>query len=136
MPETVWNTMLAPVTYQLWTSVFAAGSYFEGSWEQGERIRFLGPGGSGMTSAIAESRPHEFLSIQHLGFVKDGVEDTESAEVRSWAPAFENYHFSAVGAATELEVTMDVAPEWEEHMVDAWPEALAKLKALCEELAS
>lgn len=85
-----------------------------------------------MTSVIAENRPHEFLSIRHLGIIKDGVEDTESEEARSWAPAFENYTFSASGTSTELAVDMDVTPEFEEYMVETWPKALAKLKAISE----
>lgn len=88
--EAVWNVMFAPETYKIWTAEFSEGSYFEGSWAKGERIRFLSPDGCGMTSVIAENRPHEFLSIRHLGIIKDGVEDTESEEARSWAPAYEN----------------------------------------------
>jgi len=115
--ETVWQLMLAPDTFKLWTSEFAEGSYFEGSWNEGDRIRFLTPGGEGMTSVIAESRPHEFVSIKHLGFIKDGVEDTESEAVRSWAPAFENYTLSdAGGGATRLDVDMDVTPDFEDFM--------------------
>lgn len=131
-PETVWEIMLAPATYRLWTSEFAEGSYFEGSWAKGERIRFMGPDGSGMTAVIAENRPHEFLSIKHLGMIKDGIEDTDSEAVRRWAPAFENYSFSKAGPTTELRVDMDVTPEFEEYMTKTWPKALSRLKALCE----
>jgi hypothetical protein len=77
--ETVWDAMLAPDTYRLWTAEFAVGSYFESSWATGERIRFLVPGGSGMTSVIVENRPHEFLSTKHLGYIANGVEDTSEA---------------------------------------------------------
>lgn len=128
----VWNAMLAPETYKMWTAEFCEGSYFEGSWAKGERIRFLSPDGCGMTSVIAENRPHEFLSIRHLGIIKDGVEDTESEEARSWAPAYENYSFSASGTSTELAVDMDVTPEFEEYMAKTWPKALDKLKAISE----
>lgn len=128
----VWNVMLAPHTYKLWTAEFAEGSSFEGSWAAGERIRFLAPGGEGLTSVIAENRPHEFLSIKHLGSIKDGVEDTESESVRRWAPSFENYSFSDVGSGTELRVDMEVTPEFEQYMAKTWPKALAKLKAICE----
>jgi uncharacterized protein YndB with AHSA1/START domain len=131
-PSVVWNTMLAEDTYRIWTSEFAEGSYFEGSWNEGERIRFLAPGGSGITSVIAESRPNEFISIKHLGFIKNGVEDTGSDEVRSWAPSFENYSFSRAGSSTELKVALDVPLEYEESMAKTWPKALARLKAICE----
>lgn len=128
----VWNTMISQDTYRIWTSPFTEGSYYEGSWKQGERIRFMAPNGGGMVAVIAENIPYEFLSIKHLGFIQNGVEDTESDEVKKWAPCFENYAFSGDGNITEIEVTIDVAPEWEEHMQNTWPKALAKLKEICE----
>jgi hypothetical protein len=36
--QTVWNTLLAPDTFRLWTAEFAEGSYYEGSWDEGARI--------------------------------------------------------------------------------------------------
>ncbi len=129
----VWDAMLTPSTYKTWTSVFMEGSYYEGSWEKGERIRFLGPGGDeGMLAVIAENRPHEFLSIKHIGQIRNGVEDTESEEARQWAPSFENYYLKEAGTSTELTVTVDIPPEFEGFMEESWPVALAKLKAICE----
>ena len=130
---TVWDTLLAPDTYRLWTAEFAEGSYFEGAWETGARIRFLVPSGHGMVSVIAANRPQEFLSIKHIGYVKDGIEDTESEMVRAWAPAFENYSLSYAGLSTHLQIDIDVTPEFEEYMTKVWPKALARLKQLCEE---
>jgi hypothetical protein len=118
--------------FKLWTEAFIEGSYFEGSWNKGERIKFLTPAGEGMSSIIAENIPFEFLSIKHLGFIKNGVEDVESPEVKSWAPVFENYTFRDRDGATELNVDMDVVQEFEEHMNSAWPKALARLKGICE----
>jgi uncharacterized protein YndB with AHSA1/START domain len=134
--EVVWETVIGPVTYRIWTAAFTEGSYFEGTWAKGERMRFLAPGGQGMVSEIAESRPHEFISIKHLGEIKDGVEDTESEAVRSWAPCFETYTFTQAGAATELTVDMDMAESFEEYMTGVWPKALSQLKALCEARAA
>jgi uncharacterized protein YndB with AHSA1/START domain len=132
--QTVWDVMLEPETYKIWAAEFAEGSYFEGSWEEGARIRFLAADGQGgMTSVIAENRPLERISIRHLGMIQNGVEDTESEEVRAWAPVYESYTFSDSGSATELKVDMDVAPDWEGYMLETWPKALARLKALCEE---
>ena len=135
--ETVWTAMLGPETYRVWTTPFCEGSYYEGSWNTGERIRFLGPGGEGgMTSIIAESRRPELVSIRHLGIVKDGVEDTTSPAAKAWAPSFETYTFVDVGGATELTAELETPPDFEAFMDDAWPKALAKLKEICEEPAS
>ena len=128
----VWDIMLGPETFKAWTSAFAEGSYFEGSWDAGRKVRFLIPDGSGMTSMIAENRPYEFVSIRHLGVVKDGIDDTESEVARNWAPACENYTFTDLGASTKLKVDVESPPDFEASMADAWSLALAKLKALCE----
>jgi hypothetical protein len=85
-----------------------------------------------MVSIIAENRPCEFLSIKHLGEIKNGVEDTTSDTARAWASALENYSFTDVGSLTRLEVTVDVTPDFEEYMNRTWPKALAALKDLCE----
>ena len=129
----VWSTMLEQETYRIWTAEFSEGSYFEGSWEEGEKIRFLGPGGSGgMSSVIAEHKPYRFISIKHRGIIKDGIEDTESPEAKVWS-GYENYSFDERGGITELKVDITAIPaEFEQEMADAWPKALARLKSLCE----
>lgn len=128
----VWDVMLGPETFRAWTAAFAEGSYFEGSWGEGQKIRFLAPDGGGLVSMIARNRPYDFISIKHLGYIKDGIDDTESAAVRSWAPAYENYTFLDLGGSTALKVDMDVTPEFEKYMENTWPKALATLKAICE----
>lgn len=130
--ERVWDVMLGPETFGRWTTAFAEGSYYEGSWDAGQKIRFLTPDGSGLTSVIAENRPFETVDIKHLGTVENGVDDTESDDVRAWAPADERYTFVAVDGGTEVRVDMDVTPDFEGYMEEAWPRALARLKALCE----
>ena len=129
---TVWRTMIDHGSYERWTSAFSEGSTFDGAWDQGAKIRFLAPSGDGMVSEIAENRKHEFISIRHLGFLANGVEDTTSDAVRAWAPAYENYTFTAVPEGTQLVVDQDVPAEWEQHMLDAWPKALALLKQISE----
>ena len=130
--EKVWDALIDAASFKAWTAPFAEGSYFEGSWNQGDRIRFLAPDGGGMSSVIAESRPHEFISIKHLGEVKNGVDDFDSDSVRRWAPAFENYTLKDVGGATVIDVDIDVTPDFEQFMKDTWPIALDKLKSLSE----
>lgn len=130
----VYDTMLDTEGYKYWTKVFMEGSYFKGSWAKGAKIQFL-VDDSGMTSEIAENRPQEFVSIRHLGEVKDGVEDTTSDKVRGWAPAYENYTFADAGSGTQVTVTLDTAADWEQYMQDTYPQALALLKELCERKA-
>jgi uncharacterized protein YndB with AHSA1/START domain len=132
--EAVWAAMLGPDTYRAWTAPFCEGSYYEGSWNTGDRIRFLGPSGDGgMSSVIAESRHPEFISIKHLGIIKDGVEDTTSEAATAWAPSFENYAFAETNGATEVTVELQMPADFEAFMDEAWPKALAKLKSICED---
>ena len=134
--QTVWETLFRGESYKLWTAEFAEGSYFEGTWEGGTRMRFLVPSGDGMVAEVAENRPHAFLSLKHLGFVKDGVEDTDREMVKAWAPAFENYTLTYAGLSTHLAIDIDVTPEFEDYMTKVWPKALATLKRLCEARAA
>lgn len=85
-----------------------------------------------MAAEIAQNRKNEFISIRHLGFISNGVEDTTSESVRAWAPAYENYTFISVPEGTKLLVELDVYSEWEQYMNEAWPKALALLKQLSE----
>ena len=133
---TVWRHVTSLESYKCWTSAFAEGSRFEGSWEQGSKIRFLAPSGDGMVAEIAASRENEFISIRHLGFIANGVEDTTSETIKAWAPAYENYTFLALPEGTKMVVDQDVSVEWEEYLSQAWPKALVLLKELSESSAS
>src|SRR3989337_2259145 len=105
-PEKVWKTMLEDETYRQWTEPFMPGSYYQGDWSAGSKILFLGPGDGGktegMVSRIKESRPFEYVEIEHLGVVQDGVEDTTSETAREWSGAQESYRFRPSNGATEL----------------------------------
>lgn len=128
----VWKSMLDPDGYRDWTSAFGASSHFVGSWDEGAKIRFLGDEGGGMASEIAAHRPAEFLSIRHLGMIANGVEDTTSDAVKSWAPAYENYAFADEAGGMRLDVSIECLEDWVGFMNDAFPKALERLKTLCE----
>ena len=131
----VWETMLDPEGYREWTSAFMEGSYFSGSWEQGQAIQFRAPNGDGMASVIEENQRYEHVSIRHIGEIVAGVTDTSSDKVLAWAPAYEKYYFSDFGSATEVKVALDTVAEWENFMLETFPKSLQLLKALCERKA-
>ncbi len=145
--EKVWNTMLEDATYRQWTSAFnPAGSWFEGDWSKGSTIRFLGPnpqnpeeGIGGMVSRIADNQLHKFVSIEHLGEIHDGVEDTTSDRVKQWAGAYENYTFTEENGGTKVAVDMGMGASESKEVTDMmemfkgmWPKAFEKLKELAE----
>ncbi|HEX6926731.1 MAG TPA: SRPBCC domain-containing protein [Longimicrobiaceae bacterium] len=135
--QKVWHTMLDDRSYREWTQAFSPGSYYKGDWSKGSKMVFLGPDPetgkeAGMVSRIAENRPYEFVSIEHIGIVQDGKEDTTSEMARRWAPAFENYTFKESNGATEVRVDMDVDDEHAELFHQLWSKALQNLKELAE----
>ncbi len=132
-PEKVWDAVVDDRKYREWTSAFQEGSYFEGGWEKGDSIRFMAENmDGGMVSEIAESRKYSFISIKHLGMIKEGKVDTTSEEVRKWVPAYENYTFKKSDGKTKFEVELDSDESYEEMFTTTWPEALKKLKGVAE----
>lgn len=136
--EKVWKTMLGDASYREWTKAFQDGSYFKGDWSEGSKILFIGPspiegqGEGGMVSRIKENRLYEFISIEHLGIIMNGIEDTESAEARKWTPAYENYTFLDKDGGTELLIEIDTDEKLKDDFEMMWPKALVKLKELAE----
>lgn len=136
--EKVWNTMLSEETYKDWTSVFnPGGSIVKGNWEKGSKMLFIGPDPQtgeegGMVSRIAENIPYEFISIEHIGIVNNGIEDTTSEEAKKWAPAFENYTFKEENGVTEVQVDLDMLDEYVDMFKEMWPKSLERLKELSE----
>lgn len=132
----VYQTMLNDATYREWTSPFNASSHYQGSWDKGAKIIFIGVDEKGerggMVSRIKENIPNQFVSIEHLGLLKDTVEITEGPEVEGWAGALENYRFTAGNGTTQVNIEMDSNEEFESYFRETWPKALAKLKSICE----
>ncbi|MEX0778757.1 MAG: SRPBCC domain-containing protein [Balneolales bacterium] len=137
--EKVWEIMLNEKYYREWTEIFSPGSHFVGSWSEGSKIHFLAPNKagqmSGMVSRVKEYRPYDYISIEHLGFVENGKEDTSSEAVKNFAGAHENYTLKDRVGNTELFVEMDTEDEYEEMFDNTWPKALQKLKELTESQA-
>lgn len=136
--QKVWDTMLADTTYREWAGEFnpEGGTYYQGNWNQGSKMLFLGPDKTGkvygMVSHVVANRPGEFISIEHVGEVRDGVEDLASAEAERWAGAHENYTFSEQDGVTTVVVDADIIDEFKTLFEDIWPKALAKLKQISE----
>lgn len=132
-PEKVWNTLWSKVTYPLWTFPFSEGSRAETDWQKGSKALFLNPDNNGMTSEISDNIPNKFMSIKHLGSVRNGVEDMESELTREWAGAFENYRLNGVNGKTNLIVEIDVVEKYEESFEKTWPKALDLVKKYAEQ---
>ena len=123
-------------TYEQWTSLFNPTSTYEGSWNKGSKILFVGIDENGkkggMVSEIAENTPNRFVSIRHYGLVKDDKEITEGPDVEKWAGGFENYSFDENDGVTSVTVDLETTEDFIDYMNQTYPKALDKLKEVCE----
>ena len=123
-------------TYEQWTALFNPTSTYEGSWTKGTKMLFIGVDENGekggMVSRIVDNIPNRFVSIQHYGLYKANKEITEGPEVEKWANGYENYSFEENNDSTTLTVDVDVNDDFLDYMNETYPQALEKLKELCE----
>lgn len=123
-------------TYEQWTALFNPTSTYEGSWEKGSKILFVGCDEKGekggMVSRIVENIPNQFVSIQHYGLVTAGKEITEGPEVEKWSNGYENYTFEENNGTVSVTIDIDTIEDFVGYMNDAYPKALDKLKEVCE----
>jgi uncharacterized protein YndB with AHSA1/START domain len=135
--EKVVTKMLEEASFREWTAEFNPTSSYEGSWQKGSSILFVGRNDKGekegMVSRIREHVPNSFVSIEHLGLVRGSEQITTGPEVEGWAGCLENYTFKQQNGNTLLEVDMDANVEYKSYFEEAWPRALNKLKQICEQ---
>jgi hypothetical protein len=135
----IYDTMLGITnksTYEQWTFIFNPTSSFEGTWEKGSKMLFVGVDEKGekggLVSRIIENIPCQFVSVQHYGLVQADKEITEGSEVEKWANGFENYTFEESNGTTNVTVDLDTTEDFLDYMNETYPKALDKLKELCE----
>ncbi|MBT31085.1 MAG: tungsten formylmethanofuran dehydrogenase [Thalassobius sp.] len=123
-------------TYEQWTSEFNPTSTYEGSWEKGAKIYFVGTDENGkrggMVSEIADNVPFKFVSIRHYGILDGENEITEGADVEKWAGGLENYSFHENNGVTTVTVETDAEADYIDYFDSTWPKSLNKLKEIAE----
>ena len=98
--QKVWDLLWDPETYPIWTQFFMPDSQMKSDWKIGGKTYFLDKAGDGMVSTIESlDEPHQVV-FRHLGTLKDGVEDTESKEVKDWSGAEEKYFLRSIDENT------------------------------------
>lgn len=137
--QKVYETMLGlqdKNNYEYWTAAFNPTSTYEGSWEKGSKIHFVGVDENGkkggMVSTIVEHKPAEFVSIKHYGFLDGDIEITTGEQVEKWAGGHENYSYQETNGVTTLTVEMDSVEDYEDYFNSTYPTALDKLKEISE----
>jgi hypothetical protein len=123
-------------TYEQWVAVFNPTSSYEGDWNKGSKIMFVGIDEQGekggIVSKIVEHIPNKFVSIQHYGLFNAGKEITEGPEVEKWANGFENYTYEENNGTTTITVDLETTEDFLDYMNETYPKALVKLKEICE----
>lgn len=124
-------------TYEQWTALFNPTSTYDGSWDKGSKILFIGTDEKGekggLVSEIVENIPNRFVSIKHYGLLKADKEITEGPEVEKWAGGLENYSFEESNGISLVIVEVDTTEDFADYMNKKYPKALFKLKELCEQ---
>jgi uncharacterized protein YndB with AHSA1/START domain len=131
--EKVWDTMLHPDTYKQWTAVSWPDSFYKGKWEKGEKISFISDDGSGTMALIKELKPYEHIVATHIAILNvGGIEDTTTEPAKRWIGNTEEYTFKERNGETDLTLKITTNPDFEKMFNDGWPNALKKLKEICE----
>ncbi|MBO9673668.1 MAG: SRPBCC domain-containing protein [Sphingobacteriaceae bacterium] len=125
--EKVWDVLFGVESYPKWTAVFAEGSKVDTDWKKGSKALFHDGKGDGMVAIIKESIPNQYLSIKHIGEIKDGKET-----LHDWGESLENYTLEDKDGKTELTIDMDITEDWKAYFEKTWPKALEKVKELAE----
>lgn len=129
----VWDIMLDPETYKVWTNAAWPGSDYIGEWKEGNELRFVSSEGSGTLAKLLICQPHDHMVAEHIAMLlPGGIEDRDSEEAKDWIGSIEEYSFTEKDGITNLLVTMKVYPKWETMFNTDWPKALVKLKEICE----
>jgi uncharacterized protein YndB with AHSA1/START domain len=129
----VWETMLQDKTYRQWVATSWPGSFYEGKWEQGSQIRFIGPDGSGTLAELVEVKPYQRIFARHVAVLGPGGSEDRTSEIaKGWVGIIEEYTFSEQQDITTVTVSIETHPEWRKMFDEGWPAALEELKKITE----
>ncbi|PQA93855.1 Activator of Hsp90 ATPase homolog 1-like protein [Chryseobacterium piscicola] len=131
--QKIWNTLFGTETYSEWTQFFGPGSQMKTDWKVGGKTYFVNPKGAGMISTIDSIEEPNQMIFKHLGMVdENGVEDTESMEIKQWSGCFEKYILIDYDGKTKLHVEVQTEKDWQEHMENGFTKGLEVVKNLSE----
>ena len=132
--QKVWDLLWTPETYAEWTQFFMPGSQFKTDWKIEGKTYFLDDKGNGMVSTIKSlNKPYEVV-FSHLGMINDGVEDTQSKEIKEWSGAEEQYFLRAIDEnTTQIKVIVHTDQKYADHMNNSFNKGFEMLKKLAKQ---
>ncbi|MBU4538077.1 MAG: SRPBCC domain-containing protein [Weeksellaceae bacterium] len=132
--QKVWDLLWGDETYGQWTQFFSPGSQFKTDWKIDGKTYFFDANGEGMVSTIKSLQEPTEVVFSHLGFLKDGVENTKGRDVEEWSGSEESYFLRAVDEnTTELRAVVHTMKDYSEQMNDGFHKGFELLKKLAEE---
>jgi hypothetical protein len=78
--EKVWKVLWDDASYRKWTAVFSEGSYAVTDWQKEAKSYSCPQAVKECSAGSAKSVPNQLMSFEHLGTVKDGVEQPATDE--------------------------------------------------------
>jgi uncharacterized protein YndB with AHSA1/START domain len=131
--QKVWDLLWNEETYAQWSQFFTPTSKMTSDWQVGGKTYFLDENNAGMVSTIlALNAPYEVI-FQHLGLVKNGVEDTLSRAVKQWSGKQEKYFLRIIDEnKTELRAIIHSDQSQEEAMNEGFNRGFLLLKNVAE----
>lgn len=133
-PKTkIWDILWSPETYSEWTKFFSPDSQMKSDWKIGGKTYFVDSSGNGMVATISTLDEPNEVTFNHLGMIQNGIEDTESKEVKEWSGAPERYFLIELdNGMTKLQAEVQVSEEWKSMMDKGFSEGLKIVKELAE----
>ena len=126
-PEKVWSVLWSDITYRQWTTAFTEGSFYEGTLEENNIVKFLDPKNNGMYSRVEKVIPNEEIKFLHLGEIYEGIEVPQD-----WGEATEAYFLEENEEGTLLKTEIQTPAEFKEFFEEKFPKAMNIVKHLSE----
>lgn len=131
--EKIWEKLWDKDCYANWTQYFVPKFYIKSDWKVNGKTYFLEDEKNGMVSTISSLDEPNELIFQHLGTLKDGIEDTQSAAVFEWSGNEEKYFLRSLDTGyTELKVIVHIYKSQRDSMTVGFHKGFVILRDLCE----
>lgn len=126
-PKKIWDILWTQETYKIWSGVMNEGARFEGNFEEGSFIDLYDAKNNGMFNLVEKNIPHREMTMQHKGWIYDGVRDDQG-----WEDSRETYLLTENHEGTELKILVNSLDEFEAFFNTNYPRVLEKIKEIAE----
>ena len=127
-PKKIWDILWTQETYKIWSGVMNEGARFEGNFEEGSLIDLYDAKNNGMFNLVEKNIPHREMTMQHKGWIYDGVREDQG-----WEDSRETYLLTENHEGTELKILVNSLDEFEAFFNTNYPRVLEKIKEIAED---